>query len=89
MVAKAIKPDYALGPHVAPLGLELRAGIHTVEVELRGDDIGGIAVHLAARIAALAHGLRADDLVLCLMSGGASSLLALPGDSLVRRARSR
>ena len=41
---------------VAPLGLDLRAGIHTGEVELRGDDIGGIAVHLAARIAALAGG---------------------------------
>ncbi|MGA8372103.1 MAG: hypothetical protein WB765_18370 [Acidimicrobiales bacterium] len=40
----------------APLGLDLRAGIHTGEVELRGDDIGGIAVHLAARIAALAGG---------------------------------
>jgi glycerate 2-kinase len=39
------------------------------------DDAGRRA---AARIAELAHGLGADDLVLCLMSGGASSLLALP-----------
>lgn len=30
--------------------LEIRAGIHTGEVELRGDDVGGMAVHLAARI---------------------------------------
>lgn len=36
------------------LGIEVRAGLHTGEVELIGDDVGGIAVHLAARIAALA-----------------------------------
>jgi class 3 adenylate cyclase len=38
------------------LGLQIRAGLHTGEVELRGDDVGGIAVHLAARVAALAQG---------------------------------
>jgi class 3 adenylate cyclase len=43
-----------LAREVAPLELELRAGIHTGEVEVRGTDIGGIAVHIAARIAALA-----------------------------------
>lgn len=37
-----------------PLGIELRAGLHTGEVELIGEDIGGIAVHVAARISALA-----------------------------------
>ncbi len=31
-------------------GLELRAGLHAGEVELRGDDIGGLAVHIAARV---------------------------------------
>jgi class 3 adenylate cyclase len=36
-----------------PLGLSLRAGLHTGEVELHGDDISGIAVNIA-RIAALA-----------------------------------
>jgi class 3 adenylate cyclase len=36
------------------LGIELRAGLHTGEVELIGEDVGGIAVHVAARIAALA-----------------------------------
>ena len=35
-------------------GLELRAGLHTGEVELIGDDIGGIAVHIAARVLASA-----------------------------------
>ena len=32
----------------------MRAGAHTGEVELRGDDIGGIAVHIASRVAGLA-----------------------------------
>jgi class 3 adenylate cyclase len=38
------------------LGIEVRAGLHAGEVELMGDDVGGIAVHVAARIAALAGG---------------------------------
>ncbi len=37
------------------LGIEARAGLHTGEVELMGDDVGGIAVHVAARISALAE----------------------------------
>jgi class 3 adenylate cyclase len=36
------------------LGMEVRAGLHTGEVELIGEDVGGIAVHVAARISALA-----------------------------------
>lgn len=36
------------------LGIEVRAGLHTGEVELIGEDVGGIAVHVAARVAALA-----------------------------------
>ena len=39
---------------VAPFGLQIRAGVHTGEVELRGGDVGGIGVHIGARIAALA-----------------------------------
>jgi class 3 adenylate cyclase len=38
------------------LGIQVRAGLHTGEVELIGDDVGGIAVHVAARVAALAEG---------------------------------
>jgi len=37
-------------------GLEVRAGLHTGEIELRGEDIGGLAVHVAARVAGLADG---------------------------------
>ena len=36
------------------LGVEMRAGLHTGEVELIGDDIGGIAVHIASRVSSLA-----------------------------------
>ena len=38
----------------APLGLEIRAGVHTGEVEVVGSDVAGIAVHTGARVAALA-----------------------------------
>ena len=37
---------------VMPLGLEVRVGLHTGECELIGDDVGGMAVHIAARVAA-------------------------------------
>jgi class 3 adenylate cyclase len=36
------------------IGTQIRAGLHTGEVELRGDDVGGIALHIAARIMAAA-----------------------------------
>jgi class 3 adenylate cyclase len=39
---------------VRALGLEIRAGLHTGECEIIGDDVGGIAVHIGARVAALA-----------------------------------
>src|SRR4051812_33045851 len=38
-----------------PLDLQVRGGVHTGEIEIKGDDIGGIAVHIAARVAALAE----------------------------------
>ena len=39
---------------VRPLRIEIRAGLHTGECELMGDDVGGIAVHIGARVAASA-----------------------------------
>ena len=36
------------------MGIDLRAGLHTGEIELRGDDVAGMAVHIAARVAASA-----------------------------------
>ena len=52
--ARAARFASDLGRELQPLELQLRAGIHTGEVETRGDDLGGIAVHIAARISALA-----------------------------------
>jgi class 3 adenylate cyclase len=37
------------------LGVQLRAGLHTGECEVRGDDLGGLAVHIAARVGARAE----------------------------------
>jgi len=52
--ARAVRCAQAIADAVVALGLQIRAGIHTGEVELRGEDIGGLAVHIAARIVALA-----------------------------------
>ncbi len=51
---RAVECARAISADMPSLGIEVRAGLHTGEVELIGDDIGGIAVHVAARIAALA-----------------------------------
>lgn len=51
---RAIRCAMAIRDAVQPLGIEVRAGLHTGECELRGDDIGGIAVHIGARVSALA-----------------------------------
>jgi class 3 adenylate cyclase len=51
---KAIRCARELVEAVRPLGIELRAGLHTGEVELRGADVGGIAVHIGARVVSLA-----------------------------------
>lgn len=52
--ARAVRCAQAICSAVRPLGIEVRAGLHTGEVELRGDDIGGIAVHIGQRVSALA-----------------------------------
>ena len=52
--ARAIACAKALHDELAGIGLETRAGLHTGEIELRGDDIGGIAVHIGARVSSLA-----------------------------------
>jgi class 3 adenylate cyclase len=51
---RAIRCAQAATAAAGELGLEIRAGLHTGECEVRGDDIGGLAVHIAARIGALA-----------------------------------
>jgi class 3 adenylate cyclase len=54
--ARAARCARALIDGVRALGIEIRIGIHTGEVEVLGDDVGGLAVHIAARVAALAEG---------------------------------
>src|ERR1700739_169856 len=51
---RAIRCAMAIRDAVRTLGIEVRAGLHTGECEIRGDDIGGIAVHIGARVTALA-----------------------------------
>ncbi|MEA2476027.1 MAG: hypothetical protein QOF16_367 [Actinomycetota bacterium] len=52
--ARAIRCAATLRQEIQILGLGLRVGLHAGEVEIRGDDIGGIAVHIASRVADLA-----------------------------------
>jgi len=49
---RGVRCALALGEGARQLGLPLRAGLHTGEIEVRGSDVGGIAVHVAARIMA-------------------------------------
>ncbi|MGH2905844.1 MAG: adenylate/guanylate cyclase domain-containing protein [Solirubrobacterales bacterium] len=75
---------------VQPLGIALRAGLHTGECELVGDDIAGLAVHIAARVAARAAGgevlvsRTVKDLVVGsgveFQSHGATELKGIPGE---------
>lgn len=52
--ARAVQCALAIRESVGRLGLQVRAGVHTGEIERRGDDIGGIAVHIGQRISSLA-----------------------------------
>ena len=52
--ARAIRCAQAIAEATGKLGVELRVGLHTGECEVRGDDLGGLAVHIAARVGALA-----------------------------------
>jgi class 3 adenylate cyclase len=51
---RAIRCAAALRDELAGIGLAIRAGLHTGEIELRDGDVGGIAVHIAARVMAAA-----------------------------------
>jgi class 3 adenylate cyclase len=70
---RAARSAIAAIGHAAELGLGLRAGIHTGEVELSPGDVRGLAVHLASRILALAGGGE-----VC-VSGSTYELLAASG----------
>jgi class 3 adenylate cyclase len=48
--ARAIEATRAIREAVKVFGIEVRAGLHTGEIEVRGDDVAGLAVHIAARV---------------------------------------
>jgi pimeloyl-ACP methyl ester carboxylesterase len=52
--ARAVSCGLSIADAAGGLGLAVRAGLHTGEIELRGNDIGGISAHIGARVAALA-----------------------------------
>jgi class 3 adenylate cyclase/pimeloyl-ACP methyl ester carboxylesterase len=52
--ARAVRCAHAAGTALRSLGVEIRAGVHTGECEVMPGDVGGIAVHIAARVMALA-----------------------------------
>ena len=52
--ARAIRCAQAIVEATRSLGIEVRVGLHTGECEVRGDDLGGLAVHIAARVSGLA-----------------------------------
>jgi pimeloyl-ACP methyl ester carboxylesterase len=88
--ARAIRCATAIRDAVRGLGLEVRAGLHTGEVEMSDGDIAGIAVHLAARVAAAAQPgeVLVSRTVVDLVAGsgltfadrGAQSLKGVPGE---------
>jgi class 3 adenylate cyclase len=87
---RGIRAARALGDAVQPLGIEVRAGLHTGEIERRADDVAGIGVHIAARVSALAGPgevlvtSTVKDLVigsdLKFHDRGARTLKGIPGD---------
>ena len=94
--ARAIRCALAIAQMVTRLGLRIRAGLHTGEVELMGASIGGIAVHIGARVAALAGpsevlvSSTVKDLVvgsgLSFEEAGAHELKGVPGSWRLYRA---
>ena len=88
--ARAIRCGLAMHEAIASLGLALKIGVHSGEIELMRDDIGSIAVHVAARVAALAGAgevvatSTVKDLVsgsgLCFSHLGNQSLKGVPGE---------
>jgi class 3 adenylate cyclase len=88
--ARAIRCAQSIQHATRPLGLEVRAGVHTGEIELIGDDVAGITVHVGARVAASAGAQQiwVSDIVRQLTAGsgieyrdeGSHQLKGVPGD---------
>ncbi len=88
--ARAVRCADGIAASAAEIGLKVRAGVHTGEVELAGDEVRGIAVHVGARIAAAAGpsevlvSATVKDLTagsgLVFESAGQHELKGVPGD---------
>jgi class 3 adenylate cyclase len=88
--ARGVRCACAIADEIKPLGIEVRAGLHTGECEMIGDDVGGIAVHIGARVAALAGAgeVLVSSTVKDLVAGsglrfgdrGSQSLKGVPGE---------
>ncbi len=88
--ARGVRCAGAVVEDMRALGIEVRAGLHTGECETIGDDVGGIAVHIGARVAALAEAseVLVSSTVKDLVAGsglrfadrGARSLKGVPGE---------
>jgi class 3 adenylate cyclase len=80
----------AIAEEIKSLGIDIRAGLHTGECEIMNDDVGGIAVHIGARVAALAGAgeVLVSSTVKDLVAGsglrfgprGSRSLKGIPGE---------
>jgi class 3 adenylate cyclase len=87
---QAVRCAMAMVETAQNFGIEIRAGLHVGEIELRGDDIGGLAVHIAARVSTLAEPgeIRATGTVRDLVVGsgivfddrGQHNLKGVPGE---------
>src|SRR5262249_27229200 len=95
--ARAIRCAEAISGATQELGVELPFGLHTGECEVRGDDLGGLAVHIAARVAAAAepNELLVSSTVKDLVAGsgiefedsGDHQLKGVPGDWRLLRSK--
>ena len=93
--ARAIRCAQAIAAAVHPLGIEIRAGVHTGECEVTATGLAGIAVHIAARVAAGAGPgeVRVSSTVKDLVAGsgirftdlGAHELKGVPGEWVLFR----
>ena len=87
---RALRCATAIRDAVRSLGIDVRVGLHTGEIDLRGDDISGIAVHIAQRVEATAQPgeILVSRTVVDLVAGsgiafidrGAHQLKGIPGD---------
>ena len=88
--ARAVRCARAISEEVRSLGIDVRAGLHTGECETMGEKLGGIAVHIGARVAGLAQAgevlvsSTVKDLVagsgLSFQEHGVHSLKGIPGE---------